>query len=348
MGGPNFQRMVLKALLSLPRPVLRVMAGGGVVFQGGRTLDPRLQFIASNSAGAPPMTSLSPEEARQANNQGVDLMSGRPENGVEISGITVESTRGPVPVRVYRPEDQDPAFPLMVYAHMGGGVIGDLETCHTFCTVLASFGRCAVLSVDYRLAPENRYPAGLEDVITVYRWARDHAEEFGAPEGRAAIGGDSMGGNFAAIVAQEMKRTGEAQPDLQLLIYPCVDVASETQSMTTYAEAFPLNTALMDWFMGHYLGPEANPSNPRVSPIKSQDLKDLAPAIVVTAGFDPLVDQGEAYARRLKDAGVHVLYRCYDHLTHGFTAFTGAVPAADIACREIAGWVREGFEGRLP
>ena len=347
MAALNFQKLALKAMLSLPRPVLRAFAGGGVVYQGGRTLDPRLQFISANARSQAPMTSLSPEEARLANNQGVELMSGRPEKGVEVSDITVESTRGPVPARVYRPEDQDPAFPLLVYAHMGGGVIGDLETCHVFCTVLASLGRCAVLSVDYRLAPENRYPAGLEDFITVYRWARDHAEQFGAPEGRAAVGGDSMGGNFAAIVAQEMKRTGEPQPDLQLLIYPCVDVASETQSMTTYAEAFPLSTALMDWFMGHYLGPDANPSNPRLSPLKSADLAGLAPTLVVTAGFDPLVDQGEAYAHRLKEAGAHVIYRCYDHLTHGFTAFTGAVPAADIACREIAGWVREAFEGRL-
>ncbi|WP_308238071.1 alpha/beta hydrolase fold domain-containing protein [Phenylobacterium sp. J367] len=156
-----------------------------------------------------------------------------------------------------------------------------------------------------------------------------------------------MGGNFAAIVCQALKRAGEPQPALQLLIYPCVDVASETASMTTYADAFPLSRAMMDWFMGHYLGPADDPADPRLSPIRETDLKGLAPAVVVTAGFDPLVDQGEAYARKLKDAGVPVAYRCYDSLAHGFTAFTGAVGCADVACREIAGLVREGLEGRI-
>ena len=156
-----------------------------------------------------------------------------------------------------------------------------------------------------------------------------------------------LGGLFAAIVCQEMKRTGEPQPALQLLIYPAVDVASETQSMTTYADAYPLTRATMDWFMGHYMGPDADPADPRLSPIKAEDVSGLAPAVVATAGFDPLVDQGEAYAKHLKDAGVPVLYRCYDSLAHAFTAFTGAVPCADVACREIAGLVREAFDGRL-
>jgi acetyl esterase/lipase len=117
--------------------------------------------------------------------------------------------------------------------------------------------------------------------------------------------------------------------------------------MTTYADAFPLSRALMDWFMGHYMGPGADPADPRLSPIREDDLSGLAPAVVVTAGFDPLVDQGEAYAKRLRDAGVPVTYRCYDSLAHGFTAFTGVLPAADVACREIAGLVREGLEGRI-
>jgi acetyl esterase/lipase len=204
-----------------------------------------------------------------------------------------------------------------------------------------------VLSVDYRLAPEHPFPSGLEDVLCAYRWARENAPRFGAPAGHVAIGGDSMGGNFAAIVAQEMKRRGEPQPALQLMIYPAVDVASHTQSMTTYAEAYPLSRQTMEWFMSHYLPLGADPTDPRASPIREPDLAGLAPAVIVTAGFDPLVDQGEAYAKRLSDAGVPVAYRCYDHLAHAFTAFTGAVPAADIACREIAGLVREGFEGRI-
>lgn len=348
MAGPATQRLFLRKLLTLPAPLLRVMAGGGVVYQGGRTLDPRFQFLAAQARGAPPMTAMTPEEARRASVQGLAAVAGEPEPGVRTEPVTIEGPDGPIPARAYRPEVQDPAAPLLVYAHMGGGVIGDLEMNHAFCGVLAHVARCPVLSVDYRLAPEHRFPAGLEDVLAAYRWARENAARFGAPEGLAAVGGDSMGGGFAAVACQEMKRLGEAQPALQLLVYPVVDVACESASMTIYADAFPLTRAKMDWFIGHYIGPGDDPSDPRLSPLRSPDLSGLAPAVVVTAGFDPLLDQGEAYARRLREAGVPVAYRCYDSLAHGFTAFTGAVPCADVAAREVAGLVREGLEGRIP
>ena len=151
----------------------------------------------------------------------------------------------------------------MVFAHFGGGVIGDLDTCEVFCGDPGQGRRGPVLSVDYRLAPEDRFPAGLDDMLAAYRWARDNAARFGAPAGKAAVGGDSMGGNFAAVICQEMRRRGEPQPALQLLIYPALDVASETQSMTTYADAWPLSRDTMEWFMGHYLGPETIPADPR-------------------------------------------------------------------------------------
>ncbi|WP_374573470.1 alpha/beta hydrolase [Phenylobacterium sp.] len=347
MANAGVQRLILKVLLSLPAPILRLMSGGGVVYQGGRTLDPRLQFLAAAGRRAPGMQTLSPQEARAASAQALAMMAGKPEPGVGVQSLDIEGPEGTIPARAYRPQRQDPEAPLMVYAHFGGGVIGDLDTCDVFCRILARIARCPVLSVDYRLAPEHRFPAGLEDVLAAYRWAREHAEEFGAPPGAVAIGGDSMGGNFAAIVAQEMKRKGEPQPWLQLLIYPAVDVASETASMTTYADAYPLSRTMMDWFMGHYMAPDADPADPRLSPVHERDLSGLAPAIVVTAGFDPLVDQGEAYAIALRAAGVPVVYRCYDKLAHGFTAMTGAIPCADVACREVAGLVREGIEGRI-
>jgi acetyl esterase/lipase len=347
MASAGAQRFIAQTLLSLPAPLLRLMSGGGVVYQGGRTLDPRIQFLAAQAKAQPPLTALAVDAARQASAAGLALVAGQPEPGVRTEALSVPGAEGPIAARAYRPDNQDPAAPLMVWAHMGGGVIGDLETTHVFCTILAKCARCPVLSVDYRLAPEHRFPAPLEDVLAAYRWARGEAERFGAPKGHVAIGGDSMGGGFAAITAQEMKRQGEPQPALQLLVYPAVDVACQSASMTTYAEAYPLSRPLMDWFMGHYMGPKDDPADPRLSPLAEQDLSGLAPAVVVTAGFDPLVDQGEAYARKLKAAGAPVVYRCYDSLAHGFTAFTGAVPCADVACREIAGLVREGFEGRI-
>ncbi|MFC3067663.1 alpha/beta hydrolase [Phenylobacterium soli] len=347
MASVATQRFIAHKLLSLPSPILRLMSGGGVVYQGGRTLDPRIQFLAAQGRNAPPMQTLSPEAARQANDAGVALVTGAPEPGVRIENLTVDGPGGAIPARAYRPEVQDPAAPLMVYAHMGGGVIGSLETSHVFCSIIAKCARAPILSVDYRLAPEHRFPAGLEDVLAAYRWARENTERFGAPKGLVAIGGDSMGGGFAAAVCQALKKAGEPQPALQLLVYPWVDVACESASMTIYGDAYPLNRPLLDWFAGHLMGPEDNPADPRLSPLAEKNLKGLAPAIVVTAGFDPLVDQGEAYARKLKEAGVPMVYRCYDSLSHGFTAFTGAVPCADTACREIAGLVREGFEGRI-
>lgn len=346
MASDAAQKTILKLILSLPSPILRAMSGGGVVYKGGRTLDPRFQFFAHAAKKLPPMTSLSPAEAVAGSAKGLAAVQGPLEPGVRTESLSVEGPNGPIPCRAYRPPQTDAKAPLIVYAHMGGGVIGDLETCHAFCSILSSVCSTTVISVDYRLAPDHKFPAGLEDVLAAYRWARDNTARFGAAALPPAIGGDSMGGNFSAIVAQEMKRTGEPQPTVQILIYPAVDVASETPSMTTYADAYPLTRATMDWFMGHYIGADADPADPRLSPDKTADLSGLAPAVVATAGFDPLVDQGEGYAKRLQAAGVPVSYRCYDSLAHGFTAFTGAIPAADDACREIAWLVREMIEKR--
>jgi acetyl esterase/lipase len=273
-------------------------------------------------------------------------LEGRIQPGIAIETLTLQTEAGPLDARAYRPAGQDPAAPILVFAHMGGGVVGDLDTSHAFCSLLAAGARCPVLSVAYRLAPEDRFPAGLDDVLAAYRWARTNAGRFGAPIGVAAIGGDSMGANFAAVICQELHRHGEPQPALQLLLFPIVDVASETPSMTTYADAYPMSRTLLAWFMGHYLGPEDDPADARLSPLKAADLSGLAPAVIATAGFDPLVDQGEAYAKRLLQAGTPVTYRCYDALAHGFSAFTSLVPAADMACREIAGLVRSALLGR--
>lgn len=341
MASAAAQRLIARTLLSLPAPVLRLMAGGGVVYRGGRTLDPRLQFLAAQARKRPAVDSQSPEEARRGETAGVTALTGDLEPGVRWEPLSVPGGAGDIPARLYRPDGQDPAAPLMVWAHMGGGVIGTLETSHCFCALLARITRAPVLSVDYRLAPEHRFPAGLDDVMAAYRWARDRAATYGATG--VAVGGDSMGGNFAAIVCQELKRAGEPQPELQLLVYPCTDAASETPSMTTYADAFPLTSGMMAWFLGHYLGPDDDPTGPRLSPLREKDLSGLAPAVIATAGFDPLTDQGEAYAKALREAGVTVRYRCYDSLCHAFTAFTGAVPAADAASREIAALVRAAY-----
>ncbi|HEV2364480.1 MAG TPA: alpha/beta hydrolase [Caulobacteraceae bacterium] len=332
----EIENLRLRAVLGLPTPILRALSGGGVTYVGGRTLDPRFQFLAAQARGAPPLSGFSPEVARAGVARMLAPYAREPDKSVRVDNLTVPGPAGPLPARSYRAKDQDPALPLMIFGHFGGGVIGDLDTCHAFCAVLARDARLPVLSVEYRLAPENRFPAALEDMLAAYRWGRAAAEDFGAPRARAAIGGDSMGGNFAAVICQELRRASEPQPALQLLIYPALDVAAEGGSMATYGNAWPLDRATMEWFMGHYIGAGDSPDDPRLSPVRAKDLGGLAAAVIATAGFDPLLDQGETYARRLRQAGVPVTYRCYDHLPHAFTAYTGVSPEALGACRDIA------------
>ncbi len=344
MPAQALNRWMLKTALRLPPPILRAFSGGASAHRGGRTLDPYFQFLGA--VALPPQSSLpdTVEEARRAAAQGLALVAGDAESSVRIEDISIEGPGGPLPLRAYRPAHPDPAAPVLVYGHSGGGVIGDLEACHAACSIIAATTRAAVLSVEYRLAPEHRFPAGLEDMIAAWRWARDNAVRFGALSGEAAIGGDSRGANFAAVLCQEMKRAGGPQPALQVLIYPPLDIASETPSMQIYGDGPFASRARRSWMQDNYLGAQADPADPRLSPGRSTDLAGLAPALIAAAGFDPLVDQILAYAKALMGAGVDVTYRCYDSLPHGFVSYTGAVPAADAAVRQIAQLMRERYD----
>jgi len=339
-------RAALAAALSLPPAALRLASGGAPVYRGGRTLDPRMQFLAWQARRRRPLEAMTAPEARLAAADRLGLVAGVGEPGVSNEALTLATENGPIRARVYRPTVQDPVAPALVFAHLGG-VVGDLETSHAFCGMLAAATRAPVLSVEYRLAPEDRFPAGLDDLLAAYRWTLGAAASLGAPAGMAAVGGDSIGGGFAAAICQELRRHGEPQPALQLLVYPILDLAPESPSAATYADAFPLSLAALDWLVGHYLGPEDDPADPRLSPARAGTLAGLAPAVIAAAGFDPTRDAAETYARGLIAAGTPVVYRCYDSLAHGFASFTGAVPAAAAACREIAGLVRiAGQAGR--
>ena len=208
MSGINIRKFALDRMLSLPTPVLRLFCGGASAYQGGRTLDARLQFLSVMARRGAQTEMDTPEAAREAVDLAVRRLKPRPEPGVRTESYSVAGPGGMIPCRLYRPRDQDPAAPVMVFAHCGGGVVGDLETCDAFCQILARISRGPVLSVDYRLAPEHKFQAGLEDVLAAFRHARDHAADFGAPEGQAAIGGDSAGGNFAAVICQRLKASG--------------------------------------------------------------------------------------------------------------------------------------------
>ncbi len=340
----SFQRTLAKTVSRLPPGLIRAMAGGKAITIEGRTLEPQLQLIAWNGRNAPPMSSL-PAEAVQAGVKAqLALLADAPEPGVAVEDFDIPGPDGNrIPVRAYRPEAQEPRHPLMVYYHMGGGVIGDLETCHAWCSILAKGSRAPVLSVDYRLAPQHIFPAGLNDCIAAYEWALVHAPRFGAPGGQAAVGGDSMGGNFSAVICQMMKREGKTLPALQLLIYPAIDISRDTPSKTAFGQTFSLSQDTMDWFMQQYLPEGFDKTDLRVSPGQAADLSGLPPAVVITAGHDPLADEGDAYALRLREAGVAVSHRCYDTLAHAFTAFTFISPGSRKACEEIACLVRDMY-----
>ena len=340
----SLQATIAKLLLKLPASWKVKMAGGEPVVLGGRTLDPNLQFLAHGAASQPPMSSLEPEVAQAAAIEGLAMFAAKPEPGVSWEDATIPGQgTHQIPVRIYRPAQQNPDAPMLAYWHMGGGVILDIEACHAFCTMVSKIAQCPVVSVDYRLAPQHKFPAGLEDCIAAYDWTLKNAEKYGAPAGRAAIGGDSMGGNFSAIIAQESTRRGMPKPDLQLLLYPATDLVTEFDSATTYGETYPLSTDTMQWFMQQYLPDGFDRANVLLSPAQETRLEGLPPAIIATAGFDPLTDDGAAYAKKLEAAGVKVTFKCYDSLAHGFTAFTAIAPAAREACLEIAGMVRDAY-----
>jgi acetyl esterase/lipase len=345
MADLALQRMLLDSVLSLPSPVLRALSGGGVVHQGGRTLDPCFQYLWTTWRRPKALSEVTPDEARLTWSRLVRATGLKPLGSVSVETLEVDGAAGPLPARLYRPASADPCAPLLLFLHEGGGVVGAPELAGGLLSRLAEVARCPVLAPAYRLAPEHRFPAGLEDALAAYDWAEANAGRLGAAG--AAVAGQSTGAAFATVICQSLKAQGRRQPMLQLLICPILDAAGDCQSLKLFADSWPLSRESFAWMLGQYLGPEDDPSDARISPFRAKEVSGLAPAVIVTAGFDPVVDQGELYARKLKAAGVPVIYRCYDHLPHGFPAFAGVASAAETASSEIGGLLREGIEGRL-
>jgi acetyl esterase/lipase len=320
-------------------------SGGAPRTVRGMTLDPRMQFLEAQARKrAIPWENMTVALLRAQTEAGAEVFGGGAVSGVRTERVHITGRSHSVPARLYLPTVRDNSAAMLVYFHFGGGVIGSLESCHRLCAMIAKEAGAPVLSVDYRLAPEFKFPNGLEDCRAAYAWAYDNAARFGAPARKAAVGGDSMGGHFSAIIAQEFRDT--KPPALQVLIYPAVDFTSETPSMHDFADAWPLTAETVDYFMKQYLPEGVDPSDARLSPGRAQDLRGLAPALVYTAGFDMLLDQGAAYAERLRDAGVRTSYTCFESLPHGFVAFPAAAPAAEAALRRIARETAAALKGQ--
>lgn len=337
-------RFIVRIVLALPTSWKIALSGGKPLEIAGRTLDPDAQLLDYLATKSKPVHKMAPEEAQKKTDWAETTFADTPVDQVDCQDFDIPSRADHrIPVRIYLPKTQVPGRPMMAYFHMGGGVIGSLQTGHVLCTMLARAIGCPILSVDYRLAPQHKYPSGLEDCLDAYEWTLKNAETYGAPGGRATIGGASMGGNFTAIIAQETRRLDIPMPDLQLLIYPATDINTPFASKELYANVFPLKKATMDWFMSQYLPEGADLQTPQMQPALEPRLEGLPSAVIFTAGFDILVDDGAAYAQKLRDAGVTVHYKCYDTLPHGFTGMTYTLKTARTACLEIADMTAKAY-----
>jgi len=306
-------------------------------------LDPQAKAFLDlgAAAGEPPMSTLTPEQNRERT-AGLNALSGaaKPVAKAESRMIPVEG--GEIELRIYTPAGDGP-FPLFVYIHGGGWVIGDVDTVDSLCRNMAHESESVVASVNYRLAPEHKFPVPVEDCYTAVQWVSGHARQLNGDASRLAVGGDSAGGNLAAVVSQLAKERGGPAISYQVLVYPVTQAGLETTSYRENGEGYFLTVDSMDWFFRQYLNADEEKADVRVSPLLAKDLSGLPPALVITAEYDPLRDEGEMYAERLRQAGVAVELTRYEGMIHGFFWMAGIMEQGAKAISQVSGRLRSVF-----
>lgn len=306
-------------------------------------LDPQAQRVieAMAALNLKPVEESTPAEARESIRTRTAALEPFPDVAAVVDH-RVPVSGGEITVRAYSPDGPGP-HPALVYYHGGGWVIGDLYTHDGLCRSITNAARCAVLSVDYRLAPESKYPVAVEDSYAALLWIVANAERLGIDRRRMAVGGDSAGGNLATVMALMARDRTGPRLALQVLIYPVTDHDLDTRSYRENATGYILTREGMRWFWNHYLASEAQGREPCASPLRAASLAGLPPALVITAEYDPLCDEGEAYAARLRDAGVPVTLTRYPGMFHGFVRLTNVLDKARTALDEIASSVQKAF-----
>ncbi len=307
-------------------------------------LDPQAQAVLDQMAamGLPPAHTVSPEEAR------INLNARPRSPGPEMAKVEdrVIPGDGPdIPVRIYTPHGSGP-FPGMVWFHGGGWVVGNLDTADGNARHVAAGAGCVVVSVGYRLAPEDKFPAAADDSYAATRWVAENAASIGVDPARIAVGGDSAGGNLAAVVSLMARDRGGPPLVFQLMVYPATERNFETESCRENADGYLLTTDSMKWFWAHYLSSEEDVANPYAAPMAADDLTGLPPALVITAEFDPLRDEGEAYGRRLQEAGVPATNSRYDGMIHGFFSMSLVIDKGREAVLEASAALRAAFAAK--
>ena len=315
----SVQRGLARVVDAVPsRAVARVV--GTSLDIDGQTLDPHLALVLelekrlhAHDEGA------TPDERRAANRVAAKIAAGPPLPIDSVTDLEVDGAVSTLRARHYAPEHPS-GRPLLVFFHGGGWVVGDLDTHDQVCRLLCRYSDVQVLSIDYRLAPEHPFPAAVDDAVAAYEWAVAHDDMFDAE--RLAVGGDSAGGNLAAVVAQHARDHGLTPPAAQLLLYPGTDSSRQRPSKDLFAEGYFLTKKNMDWYWDAY-SQGASRTDPRLSPLCAESLEGLAPALITTAAFDPLRDEGEEYAGALRAAGNTVVLRRAPGLVHGYMSMTG-------------------------
>lgn len=310
-------------------------------------IDPQAQLVLdiAKEKGLPSLDQLSATEAKAAYEARAQALAGDETAVGKVRDVSIEGSLGPIPVRIYQPEDQPENCPVLVYYHGGGWVVGSPTSHDKLCRAVCEKGKFIVLSVDYRMGPDHVFPAAVIDSYDALNWAVDHISEYGGDAGRIAVGGDSAGGNLSAVTCLMAREKGSYMPVFQWLIYPATNMHMATQSHEDLKDGYFLTRELMTWFQGHYMADEAHKDDWRASPSKAPSHEELPPALLITAGFDPLRDEGEAYADQLKAANVDVTYRCYEGMTHGFINLGGIIDMAHEATDEGVAALTEAFAG---
>src|SRR5947208_5487952 len=309
------------------------------------TLDPDAAAVykAYQEAGRPPYETVSPAEARQLYLAGRVVSNPEPPELESAKPLAIPAPHGSVPARIFTPKRLRKTHglsPCLVFFHGGGWVIGDLDSHDVVCRKLAHEGELIVISVDYRLAPEHKFPAAVDDAITATKWVAAHAGQLGIDAGHLLVGGDSAGGNLAAVVALATRDGDGPKLAGQVLIYPATDFAMKHPSHSEPETSILLTHSVIKWFCNHYLNGPADIDNWQASPARAKTLAGLPPAYVLTAGADPLRDEGDEYAARLKEAGVSVTYKHFPGQFHGFFTMGKLLQQANVAVSEIAGWLK--------
>lgn len=333
-----------RALAALPEPLQRVLGGRPIVIDG-QALDPEVQLLLrlASLEEEPPLATLSIAAVRENLERQAAAFEGAKIQGTRVESLEIPGPDAPIGARLYTPEAAEPPVPLLVYLHGGGWVRGSLDTHDNPCRFLAREAGVLVLSVDYRLAPEHKFPAAVDDALSALRFAGESAADLGADPSRIALGGDSAGGNLTAAVSQVALAEGDRTPAFCLIIYPATDFTRKRRSYQLFSEGFLLTEEHMDWYRSQYLPHDDAAEDPRASPLLADDLSGLPPTYLATAGFDLLRDEGEEYAARLRAAGVPVALRRHPGLIHGFVNLVGMGRTGPAAMREAVGALRVGL-----